>query len=112
MKFVSLWGGDIRPEDVPAHLMKLYHSVGLSNTEGEPGVCAERERVPVEELLEPFNLGEDALSEAASAAKKKSLRLATTVVGIYSGTPLDEQTLEPPGCGFRFLGSFKMDENQ
>ena len=105
MNFISLWAGHIEPPgQLPSHLGALYTSLGRSKFSRGPEVCAERERVPVAELLEPFSLGEVFLSEAVAAAEKQGLRLANTVVAVYTQHAPKAQTID--GCGLRFVGTF------
>jgi hypothetical protein len=105
MNFISLWAGLIEPPNtLPAHLDVLYTSLGDSTFSHDPEVCAGRERVPVVELLEPFSLGEAFLSEATAAAERQGLRLANTVVGVYTQHAPKAEAIE--GCKLRFVGTF------
>jgi len=107
MSFISLWAGNIEPPgELPSHLKILYQSLSHLNVDREPGVCAEFERVPVEELLEPFDLPERHFADALAAAQQNSLRLANTVVAIHTPTPLHDQPLKLPGCELRYIGTF------
>jgi hypothetical protein len=106
--FISLWAGDIAtPEDLPSHLGVLYKAIGFANFLRDPRVCEELERVPVAELIEPFLPRETELQAAAAAAERQSLRLATTVVAIYTRHPPKEIVIQPSGCELRFIGSFQ-----
>ena len=50
MSFISLWAGNIDPPgSLPLHLDMLYNSLGDSNFQRDPRVCAERELVPIED---------------------------------------------------------------
>ena len=104
MSFISLWAGHIEPPgELPAHLEVLYTSLGRGTFRRDPEVCAEREPVPVAELLEPFSLHQPFLSEAAAVAAQQDLRLANTVVAVYTDhAPKAEAT----SSGLRFLGAF------
>jgi hypothetical protein len=105
MSFISLWAGHIEPPgNLPNHLAVLYRSLGYSTFRRDPEVCAERERVPVAELLEPFSLGEVFRSQAIAAAEGQGLRLANTVVGVY--TQHDPGAEAIAGCELRFVGTF------
>ncbi len=105
MSFISLYAGRIEPPDkLPAHLGILYRSLGDSTFRRDPEVCAERERVPVAELLEPFSLGEVFLAEAIAAAERQGLRLANTVVGVYTNHAPRAEAID--GCELRFVGTF------
>ena len=105
MNFISLWAGLIEPPNtLPAHLNLLYTSLDDSTFSRDPEVCAERERVPVVELLEPFSLGEAFLSEATAAAESQGLRLANTVVGVYTQYAPNAKAMD--GCELRFVGTF------
>ena len=105
MNFISLWAGLIEPPNtLPAHLGMLYTSLEHSTFSRDPEVCAELERVPVVELLEPFSLGNAFLSEAAAAAERHGLRLANTVVGVYTQHAPKAQFID--GCKLRFVGTF------
>jgi hypothetical protein len=106
--FVSLWAG-IVGSDLPAHLEILYASLGHSSFERDPRVCAELERVPIEELLEPFLLSEASLADAVASAEKQTLHLATTVVAIYTHMPPRRDVLPPSGCGLKFVGTFQVN---
>lgn len=105
MSYISLWAGQIEPPStLPTHLGALYRSLGSSTFSRDPEVCAERERVPVAELLEPFSLGEAFLSEAAAAAERQGLRLANTVVGVFTHHAPKAEAID--GCELRFVGTF------
>jgi hypothetical protein len=105
MSFISLWAGQIEPPGtLPTHLGTLYKSLGRSTFSRDPEVCAERELVPVAELLEPFSLGEVFLSEAVAAAERQALRLANTVVGVYTHHAPNAEAID--GCELRFVGTF------
>ena len=107
MSFISLWAGNIEPPGkLPEHLGRLYGSIGRSTFQRDPEVCAERELVPVAELLEPFSLVEPFLSQAMSAAEQKRLRLANTVVAVYTDDVPKTEAIEPAGCALRFVGTF------
>ena len=107
MSFISLWAGDIEPYDELAdHLKVLYESIGSHCLEREPQVCAEQERVPVGELVEPFSLSESFFAAACAAAKQKSLRLANTVVAVYTEDAPRLEVTEPTGCDLRFIGTY------
>jgi hypothetical protein len=69
-------------------------------------VCSERELVPISELIEPFGLGESHFAQARSAAEDKSLRLANTVVAVYTDDAPRPEVTEPSGCDLRFIGTF------
>jgi len=103
--FISLWAGNIG-SDLLSHLTILYASLGHSNFQRDPEVCAERERVPIEELLEPFLVSEGFLADAVAAAKRQPLHLATTVVAVHTADRPAQQALHPFGCGLRFIGTF------
>jgi hypothetical protein len=105
MIFISLWAGRIEPPGtLSTHLAALYRVLNHSTFSRDPRVCAEREQVPIAELLEPFRLGEVNLSEATAAAERQGLRLANTVVAVYTpGAPKAEAI---DGCGLRFVGAF------
>jgi hypothetical protein len=103
--FISLWAGNTG-SDLPSHLKKLYASIGDSSFQRDPEVCAERERVPIVELLEPFSLPEASFESAVAAARRESLHLATTVVAVYTDNPPESKTVQPSGCGLRFIGTF------
>src|SRR5512140_3400435 len=104
MSFISLWAGHIEPPSkLPAHLEVLYTSLGRATFRCDPEVCAEREPVPVAELLEPFSLHQPFLSEAAAAATQQDLRLANTVVAVYTDHAPKAATTS---SGLRFLGTF------
>jgi hypothetical protein len=105
MHFISFWAGNIG-SDLPRHLKALYASIGHSSFQRDPEVCAERERVPIEELLEPFSLTEAFLAEAIAAAGRQSLHLATTVVAVYTQNPPKGEMLQPSGSALRFIGTF------
>ena len=107
MSFMSLWAGDIdSPENLTPHLGTLYSSIGHSNFQQEPRVCEELERVPVAELIEPFLLSKEAMQTAVAAAERQSLRLATTVVAIYTNNPPESEVLQAAGCALKFIGIF------
>ena len=103
--FISLWAGNTG-SDLPSHLNKLYASIGDSSFQRDPEVCAERERVPIVELLEPFSLAEASIAEAVAAAERESLHLATTVVAVYTKNLPKGESVQPSGCGLRFIGTF------
>jgi len=85
MSFISLWAGDIEPYNkLPDHLKVLYESIGAHCFRRDPEVCAELERILIGELLEPISLSEPFLAAACATAKQKSLRLANTVVAVYT----------------------------
>jgi hypothetical protein len=105
MRFISLWAGNTG-SDLPSHLTKLYTSIGHSGFQRDPEVCAEPERVPIEELLEPFSLPEKYHVEAVAAAERESLHLATTVVAVYTDNPPGSESVQPSGCALRFIGTF------
>jgi len=107
MSFISLWAGDINPPDsLPSHLTKLYKALGYSSFQRDPEVCAEWELVPVGELLEPFSLPEPFFEEARKAAVQQSLRLANTVVAVYTDQPPSPEAVQVADCGLRFVGTF------
>lgn len=107
MSFISLWAGKIEPPgELSEHLGRLYGSIGRATFQRDPEVCAERELVPVPELLEPFSLGEPYLSQATSAAEQNCLRLVNTVVAVYTDDILANSGNEPAGCALRFVGTF------
>jgi len=107
MHFISLWAGNIEPfNKLPDHLRVLYRSIGHDCFRRDPSVCAERELVPVAELIEPFDLGDSHFAQARSAAENKSLRLANTVVAVYTDDALRPEVTEPSGCDLRFIGTF------
>ncbi len=107
MSFISLWAGDLDcASNLPVHLGRLYDSIPSTRWQREPGVCEERELVPVEELLEPFALHEQFIAQAAAVAKRDRLRLAAVVVAVYTTEPPETAVLQPEGCGLRFLGTF------
>jgi hypothetical protein len=108
MSFISLWAGRIEPYNtLPEHLGVLYGSIGHSCFQRAPEVCAERELVPVVELLEPFLLSESFLAETRAVAEQKGLRLANTVVAVYTNEAPKPETTEPAGCNLRFIGTFR-----
>ena len=105
MNFISLWAGLIEPfNTLPTHLDMLYASLGDSTFSRDPEVCAERERVPVVELLEPFSLGNGFLSEATATAERQGLRLANTVVGVFTQHAPKAEAID--GCKLVFVGTF------
>jgi hypothetical protein len=105
MNFISLWAGLIEPPNtLPAHLHVLYNSLGDSTFSRDPEVCAERERVPIVELLEPFSLGNAFLAEATAAAESQDLRLANTVVAVYTHHAPKTKAID--GSKLRFVGTF------
>ena len=107
MSFISLWAGHIEPPSkLPDHLGVLYRSLGSSAFLRDPEVCAEFERVPVAELMEPFSLGELFLSEATAAAERQGLRLANTVVAVYTDHAPKAEPINSNGCELRFIGTF------
>ena len=107
MSFISLWAGQIEPPGkLPEHLKRLYGSIGSATFQRDPEVCAECERVPIGELLEPFSLDESFLSEATASAARQSLRLANTVVAIYTHDAPKAEATETTGCDLRFIGTF------
>jgi len=103
--FISLWAGN-PGADLPLQLEKLYTAIGYSHFQRDPEVCAERERVPIVELLEPFSLPESSFAEAVAAAEHELLRLATTVVAVYTHNPPRSEAIQPSTCSLRFLGTF------
>jgi len=106
--FISVWAGRLdTATELPTHLKLLYDSIGHSRFERDPEVCAERELVPVEELLEPFSLCEEFASELTNAAKQQSLRLASVVVAVYTHERPRTEGLRPSGCGLQYLGTFQ-----
>jgi len=108
MSFISLWAGRIEPfNKLPEHLGVLYRSIGHSGFKRDPTVCAERELVPVVELLEPFSLNESFLAETRTAAEQKGLRLANTAVAVYTKEVPKPEATEPAGCNLRFIGTFR-----
>jgi hypothetical protein len=108
MIFVSLWAGDLETaRSLPSHLESLYDSLGSSSYEQDPEICAERELVPIEEILEPLSHSESFLSDAVRNAKQKSLRVAAVAVGIYTKSVPQDELLQPPNCGLKFIGTFK-----
>jgi hypothetical protein len=88
------------------HLGNLYTSIGHSLFVTEPEICAERELVPIEDLLEPFSLSSSHFNEAVRVAREKGLRLASVVLAVQTRDPIKDESLEPEGCNLRFLGSF------
>src|SRR6476659_8444920 len=97
MNFISLWAGRIEPPNtLPTHLRVLYNSLGRSTFSRDPRVCAERELVPVAELLEPFLRTDVYLAEATAAAGRQGLRLANTVVAVFTHHVPDMATVD--GC--------------
>lgn len=107
MIYISLWACDLdTATDLPRHLQRLYESVSRSALQRDPEVCAEREPVPVEELLEPFSLPEAFLLEATAAAQQKSLRLAAAVIAVYTRDAPPQEAVQPVGCQLQFLGTF------
>ena|SRR5436190_1731790 len=108
MNFISLWAGRIEPPGtLPGHLEILYGSLGgTAAFQRDPQVCAEREQVPIDELLEPFSLSEPFLTEAIAAADRQSLRLANTVVAVYTRLALKAEAIETTSCELRFIGTF------
>ncbi len=104
MSLISLWAGHINPPGkLPAPLEVLYRSLGSPTFRRDPEVCAELERVPVADLLEPFSLGEVFLSEALAAAERQGLRLANTVVAVFTH---HAPKADAVGCDLRFIGTF------
>jgi hypothetical protein len=104
--FISLWAGSLDTAGkLPAHLHILYSSIGHSCFGRDPEVCAERELVPVEELLEPFPLSKESVIELRKAAEESSLRLASVVVAIYTRERPESEALQPRGCDLKFLGT-------
>lgn len=107
MRTISLWAAGLHvAQELPIHLEELYRTIGRENFERDPEVCAEREPVPIEELLEPFLLDEKSSSEATTAAKHASLRLAAVVVAVYTFSPPAVNKSSLPAGGLRFIGSF------
>jgi hypothetical protein len=107
--YVSFWAAGLSTaNDLPPHLEKLYKSIGHSNFAQDPEVCAEREPVPVEELIEPFstNLDEAALAHAAAAAREQCLKLAAVVVAVYTLQRPAPECVRPHDCELRFIGTF------
>lgn len=105
--FISLWVGSLDcARNLPAHLEVLYRSIGPSSFERDPEVCAERECVPVEELLEPFSLAQEFVAESIKAAKQQSLHLASVVVAVYTREQPKLSVVQVAGCGLRYLGTF------
>ena len=105
--FMSVWAGDLKTSlEIPVHLEKLYTSIGHSLFVIEPEICAERELVPIEDLLEPFSFSSSHFNEAVRVAREKGLRLASVVLALQTREPINDESLEPEGCNLRFLGSF------
>ena len=101
MSFISLWAGRIEPPGtLSTHLAALYRMLNHSTFSRDSGVCAEREQVPIAELLEPFRLGDVNLSEAIAVAERQGLRF----VGVYTHHSPKAEAIE--GCGLRFVGTF------
>jgi hypothetical protein len=110
MSFISLWAGRIEPPgSLPDHLDILYTALDESHFQAEPKVCAEREMVPIEELIEPFRLSEEFLAQASEAARRQSLKLGNTVVAVYTHQPPKYDSLHPDGCGLSFIGTFPLE---
>jgi hypothetical protein len=105
--FISFWAGSLEiARDLPTHLKVLYALVGHECFVRDPEVCAERELVPVGELLEPFSLCEEFTFELAKAAERQSLKMASVVVAIYTHERLRTEQLQPSDGGLRYLGTF------
>ena len=108
MSFISLWAGRIEPfNKLPEHLGVLYRSIGHSDFQRNPAVCAERELVPVVELLEPFSMNESFLTKTRTVAKQEGLRLANTVVAGYTKEVPKPEATETAGCNLGFIGTFR-----
>jgi hypothetical protein len=102
--FMSVWAGDLKTSlEIPVHLGNLYTSIGHSLFVTEPEICAERELVPIEDLLEPFSLSSSHFNEAVRVAREKGLRLASVVLAVHTREPISEDSLEPKGCNLRFF---------
>ena len=89
------------------HLTSLYTSIGHSLFVTDPEICAERELVPIEDLLEPFSLSLSHFNGAVRVAREKGLRLASVVLAVQTREPINDESLEPEGCNLRFLGKFQ-----
>jgi hypothetical protein len=108
--YISFWAGDLAVANtLPAQLKILYSAIGSSEFVKDPEVCAERELVPIQELLEPFSLSNESQISAAENATAKSLKLAGVLVAIYTRLAL-EDVKTGPECGLRFIGSFMGSE--
>ena len=104
--YISLWAGNVGSA-LPLHLTILYKSLGNSTFSNDPRVCAERECVPVNELLEPFLTSEDAILKAVNAAERQSLHLASEVVAVYTSSPPSLNLVQPLGCELWYVGTFQ-----